>query len=418
MVSNKKQLSILKAIIVGVLVSFLYACKKATVVNNSDNKVVVNPALMLVSPASNAKNQNVQPIFTWNNTIQQVKYFKIYFGTNPFNLIEDKVNYKDTTAFSDTVRLDIGIGTAYFNYNTYYYWKVEGHDAHGNLIYTTPVDSFIVRSSINMPTARGYLSAVVNNNLLYAIGGKDNTGVLAVVESYNDTFWKAEPSLNTARAEFGATVYNNSPYVAGGSTNALGTELSSIEYFNGTSWQYNNNFLTSGRYGLGMVVYNGNVYVAGGNNGTAIDSVEYFNTNTVSQGPLMNEARFGFGTTVANNQIYAIGGYGSSILSSVESFNGSTWSSAPSLDVARGNLAAVTYNNTIYAIGGGYNGNYLNIVEKFNGSSWELETNMPTPRAGAGVAVFNDKIYVLGGVNGANYLDIVEIYNPETNQWE
>ena len=73
-----------------------------------------------------------------------------------------------------------------------------------------------------MPTARGYLAAVTINGLLYAVGGTNDGGsgaALQTVEIYDPqtNTWRAETAvMPTARRSFAAGVIGNRLYAAGG----------------------------------------------------------------------------------------------------------------------------------------------------------------------------------------------------------
>jgi uncharacterized protein (TIGR03437 family) len=84
-----------------------------------------------------------------------------------------------------------------------------------------------------MPTPRWVGGCAVVNNILYAMGGANNTTALTVVESYNPATntWSTLPAMPTATDSVNATVENNIIYVIGGYNQSTG-RLATVQAFN------------------------------------------------------------------------------------------------------------------------------------------------------------------------------------------
>ncbi|MDI9357659.1 MAG: hypothetical protein QM528_01795 [Phycisphaerales bacterium] len=382
--------------------------------------------IVLISPTNNSINQYVQPIFVWTNSIASVKQFKIYYGDSPTHLLIDTINYRNPTRLTDTIRLDNGIGTAYLNYNTRYYWKVEGFDATGGLIYTTPTQSFSIRDSINMLTKRYYSGGTLYNGKIYIAGGSDGVHILNTVEYFDGTRWQMAPAMTVPRYGFGLAVYNGYVYAVGGNggRGSVPVNLDTVEYFDGYSWQFAPSTSVP-RAVSGVATYHGNLYVIGGYTLPYVltNTVAYFNGNNGwTEAVAMTNNYIGtFGVAVYEGRLYALGGYNNVVaLRGVEYFNGSTWTTTDSMNVARYAFGTVVCNGNIYVFGGSNGSTAVDSVEYFNGISWGIATPMPTARTALVASLYNDKIYVMGGERNARatVFSIVEIYNPLTNQWE
>ncbi|MDI9359159.1 MAG: hypothetical protein QM528_09435 [Phycisphaerales bacterium] len=395
------------------------ACTKA---NNTQMPIPINIAL--VSPANEATNQPVQPIFVWQNSDTSITSYKIYYGTNLNNLVQDLNNYTVNTNLSDTIRLSPdGFSSPYLSYNTKYYWKVVGVNASGMRVDSNS-SSFTVRNALNLNAARYALGLAVYNDTLYAVGGYYGSSYLNSVEVFsNATGWRtATQRLNSIRGSFGLVTYNDSLYAVGGTSYGF-AGLNSVEVFsNATGWRTATQRLNTARYGLSLVAYKDSLFaIAGYSNDIFFNSIENF---TVGGGWMLssktlNRQLLSPGATVANNRLYVAGGYdGSNAYRTVEVYDGTNWTSAPSMNTARASFGMATYNNKIYVAGGlGSTGN-LDSVEVFNGNNWQSCTPMPTSRYGLGFTEYKGLLYAVGGSGDMGIVSIVEIYNPVTNQWQ
>ncbi|MDI9358713.1 MAG: kelch repeat-containing protein [Phycisphaerales bacterium] len=386
--------------------------------------------ITLQSPANNAIDQPVQPIFVWNNTNPSIISYKVYYGTNQNNLVQDINNYTVNTNRSDTIRIspDGGTTSPYLSYATQYYWKVVGINASG-----APVDSnsssFTVRNALNLNEVRAHIGLAAYKDSLYAAGGDISNSTSDVrndAEIFSQaTDWKISPQiLNAARYSFGLTAYKDSLYAVGGHGVNPGV-LGSVEVFSpATGWNTSAQTLGTARQNFGLIAYRDTLFVIGGEGDNRLSSVETFYTggSWVTSPKSLNANRSEFGVAVANDKIYVAGGLISNgtLNTTVESYDGMNWSNAePTMKTARYTFGMTSYNNKVYAVGGKAAGNTLNSLEIFDGSSWQYGTPMPTAREAVNFIEYKGLLYAVGGINeNSQFLSIVEIYNPTTNQWQ
>jgi len=80
----------------------------------------------------------------------------------------------------------------------------------------TSVETWLPKAS--MPTARAWLTATAVNNVIYAIGGQNDSGALATNEAYDPVAnsWSTKASMPTARRFLAAVAVNNVIYGMGG----------------------------------------------------------------------------------------------------------------------------------------------------------------------------------------------------------
>src|SRR5215207_83982 len=83
-------------------------------------------------------------------------------------------------------------------------------------IYDTKNDTWIEGSS--MPTARGALTAVFIDGILYAIGGEGENRIMDINEAYNSkaNTWISKSPMPTARHHAASAVVDENVYVIGG----------------------------------------------------------------------------------------------------------------------------------------------------------------------------------------------------------
>lgn len=246
-------------------------------------------------------------------------------------------------------------------------------------------DPRIWQNRTPMPVARAGVTAVVLDNQIYVLGGKNEAGeVLDIVSRYNpenDT-WTTEQPMDRARFNAAAVVLNNKIYVMGGR----------------------------------------------GDSNEVLNKVEVFDplTQTWDDVSNMREDREGLAAFVLDNVIYAAGGSddNAQILNSVEYFDATenTWRdfAAWDLDVASASFAAVTFADSVYTFGGFSTFGPLNRVQRYhpvNGVA-ALTPFMPA-RGGLSAAALEDAIYVMGGrMSDNDVVDTVNRFIPEENRWE
>jgi hypothetical protein len=244
-----------------------------------------------------------------------------------------------------------------------------------------------------MPTARGYLAAVLGpDGRIYAIGGlAPGAASLRVVEAYDpahDT-WTTVAPLGIARHGLAA---------------AVGSD--------------------------------GHIYAIGGNYDGPSDGnsvvVEAYDVaaDTWTPAPSLTVGRYGaVAVTTVDNQIQVIGGFSRSLRDDVPTIEtyvpgARAWSSRPGLMTTPRNLhvAVLALDGSIFAIGGTHDGIKLSGTEaRLAGSnSWSTRAEMPTARMAAAAARDADgNILVFGGTGGVGASDLrtVEAYSPTTNTW-
>jgi len=131
----------------------------------------------------------------------------------------------------------------------------------------------------SLPAPRAYCAAVALACRINVLGGCDLDGaVLNTVERYDPGTgrWTPVAPMGTRRKHLGVSVYNNMIYAVGGRDDA--TELSSAERYNPqtNTWQPVV-AMTSRRSGVGLAVVNGQLMAIGGFDGTTyLKTVEIY----------------------------------------------------------------------------------------------------------------------------------------------
>ncbi|MBM4400414.1 MAG: hypothetical protein FJ045_00510 [Crenarchaeota archaeon] len=300
-----------------------------------------------------------------------------------------------------------------------------------------------------MPTARGGVGVAVVNvdgqDKIYAIGGLNNNGQLAVVEEYdpiNDK-WTPRAPMRTARSGVAIAVYQNKIYCIGGT---LGKSNNTVSGFTGANevynpktntWEIKEPMLTP-RADLQASVVDGKIYLIGGKvywgaepyyHELNVTEVYDPATNSWTTKAPMPIPALGYASEVVDGKIYVIGGArqfqeGLGTLTAIGSnqvydVKNNTWSSRASLPVALSHAAAcvtsgVTAPRKIYVVGGFDQTNYSNAthVYDFERDVWSSGALMPTARAYLGLVVLYDVLYAIGGFDGLNLLAVNERYAP------
>lgn len=236
-----------------------------------------------------------------------------------------------------------------------------------------------------MPVARTGVAAVVVDDQIYVMGGKNEAGeILHTVSRYNpenDTWTTLQP-MARARFNAAAVVLNNKIYVMGGR----------------------------------------------GDNNAVLNQAEVYDpvTQTSEDISNMREDREGLAAFVLDNVVYAAGGSNANaqILNSVEYFDaaGNTWRDFATWDlgVARASFAALTFADSVYTFGGFSTFGPLNRVQRYHPASGaaELTPFMPA-RGGLSAAALDDAIYVIGGrMSDNDVVDTVNRFIPSEERWE
>lgn len=239
--------------------------------------------------------------------------------------------------------------------------------------------------------------------------------------------WTTKTPMPTARVGAGAAVINNLVYVIGG-TNDSYVLTGANEAYNTTndSW-ISMSLMPTPRIEHGVAAVNGKIYAIGGYNGSVLSTVEEYNptTNSWTTKASMPTPRSQVSVSVLNNEIYVVGGWPGNF-NTVEAYNpaSDTWTTKPSVSIGRVQLnSCVTANNELFYIGGkdAANAQFYATNESYTSStnSWTTKAPLPTPLWNGAAAVLNNQIHYLGGADAAytpNYNSHF-IYNPLLNTW-
>lgn len=222
----------------------------------------------------------------------------------------------------------------------------------------------------SMPTARYGLTAVALNNKIYAIGGYNASGYLAVNEEYDPATnaWVSKASMPTARMDLMGAAVNGKVYAIGGYN---GSDLAeNQEYNSGTNAWVSRPAMPMGRRSAAAALANGKIYVVGGCcSGAQNTNYEYDPlTGIWTTKATMPTGRFYHTAVSANNKIYAIGGYA---ISKNEEYDPAANSWVTYTDwphTAYGTIAGAEAGGKIYVIysAGGFNDEYVPPVQTFH----------------------------------------------------
>ena len=290
----------------------------------------------------------------------------------------------------------------------------------------------------NMPTSRGGFNLAVVSGKIYAIGGSNSSGDLAINEMYDPVAdsWSVKLSMPTARTGFATAVYENKIYIIGGS---VGTSFTgNVEVYDpiNDTWQTLASMPTP-RADLTANVVGDKIYLIGGKvyqNGppyytqTDITQVYDVKTNTWSTNTSMPIALQGYASSVIDTKIYIIGGSRQTIsgidtsTSSLQIYDTITdkWVIGQPLNFPSSYGAAVATTGVMAPTKIYYTGGFS--VETFSDRTqiydiandiWTDGPQMSTQRAYLGLAVVNDIICAIGGFDGDNWLNLNEELKPE-----
>ncbi|MCL1978009.1 MAG: hypothetical protein FWG55_07930 [Candidatus Bathyarchaeota archaeon] len=309
-----------------------------------------------------------------------------------------------------------------------------------------------------MPTNRCGLGLAVVSGKIYAIGGSNSDGELAVNEMYDPgtNKWYTKMSMPTARTGFAIAVYESKIYVIGGSVGDSFTGNVEVYDTINNIWQPMVSMPTP-RADLSANIVEDKIYLIGGKtylstspyySQTNITQIYDIKTNTWSTNTSMPTALQGYASTVIGTKIYIIGGSKQSTSGIDSSINNlqiydtqtGNWTTGNPLNYPSSyGAAAVTTGvmapTKIYYIGGYSTGTFSDKTQIYDieKDSWSEGPKMSTPRAYLGLAVTNDIIYAIGGFDGAKWLNsneeckpvgygkippIIEIISPENKTYK
>ncbi|XP_022180639.1 ring canal kelch homolog isoform X3 [Myzus persicae] len=180
---------------------------------------------------------------------------------------------------------------------------------------------------------------VVNDNLVFAVGGKSLKSVDVLDLSLKSPCWEPSVDMLTKRYSLGVGVINNYLYAVGGK-NEIDGYLDSAEVFDYNTQEWSTiSSMSTDRIDFGVGVLNNLLYVVGGCNGSSVyglDTVECYHPSLDTWIPVakMRVHRKGVRVGVLDGVLYAVGGLNESCtLSSVETYRPSTGIWTPIADM-------------------------------------------------------------------------------------
>ncbi len=286
------------------------------------------------------------------------------------------------------------------------------------------ISFWIAKEKMLIP--RGQSVVLVEDELIYVIGGVDRTNgmALASMEIYDpmtNSWITGAPLPNAAAGAAGAKGLDGILYVISGA----GLGQNSVQAYNPTTntWTLKTNIPKSVWAADAATGEDGNIYVIGGLGGSDLVQVYNPTSDTWSFGSTMPTPRLGLGVIKGEDGlIYAIGGYSldeQKALSTVEMYNPvtNTWTTKTALPSPLCQFGIILGPlGKIYVLGGSANyvnntGPFYQTVYSFSTSTniWENEDPMPTSRGELGGATVGNRIFAIGGANGNLYLDTNEV---------
>jgi len=300
---------------------------------------------------------------------------------------------------------------------------------------TTPTQTTIdtpwtAKAALNFP--RHWLTAAINNNKIYAIGGGLQDDTLKTTEEYDPTanVWTIKSLMPTGRIGLAAATINSRIYAIGG---WRANWLNIVEEYDPSTNNWSVKDTMPKPIGdMAIAVINDKIYILGGFDYNLNNSVYEYNPTNDSwvKKANMPTGRIALTAAVVNSKIYAIGGNrGTAIddtcLVTVEEYNpladtvgGTPWITKSSMPTVRSGLASAVVNDKIFVFGG-FNETggvkvYLSTLEVFDpiANTWQTKTSMPTARGALSAVAVSNLIYVVGGYNSNGMLSTVEMYDP------
>ncbi len=331
-------------------------------------------------------------------------------------------------------------------------------------------------ASMQKPRERHAL--VYADGLLYALGGRNETGILKTVETYNfsTNSWSLSKEMSTARMDLGVVSRDKTIYVIGGFNEQhpygylpscesfdIGTKrwsamapmgdatgifaqplvvlygnrihafwrtMNGISYLYEQIYNLDSNEWSNARavlfdtyYAQAAPLEDGICIIGGYIDGDYCGDVDFLYEDYFAPPEIsLDQGIIKFETVNINGETYLIGGRKKGRASSdIFHYNGETakWETVATLPSARRGFSAVALGNEIYIIGGYYSGDYVREVISYNVETkqWSTHQDIPIARDKAAAAVIGNNIYVAGGREDADITNEVYVYDTLLDTW-
>ena len=209
--------------------------------------------------------------------------------------------------------------------------------------------------------------------------------------------WATGNNLNTSRQEGSTSGIQTASIVGGGYTT---TYVANTETYDGTSWTEVND-MNAARGGMAPSVRGSTTatFAAGGAPNPSpptTNNVEFWNTNTWTEGTNMNNERSnGAGAgTQTSGLVYM--GYYPTYMADTETWDGTSWTEVNNLNNSGYGSACIGTQTAALATGRAGNPTKAK-VEEWNGTSWTNKTDQNTGRFGSGGAGLNTDALLFAG---------------------
>ncbi|MDX8412252.1 MAG: hypothetical protein R8K46_10360 [Mariprofundaceae bacterium] len=293
--------------------------------------------------------------------------------------------------------------------------------------------------------ARSGHTAVVTGDVIHVIAGVDGKNFLASSEyariqpDGSLSEWQPGPSLNVERGFVTAVVNGNYVYIVGGGRGEHGHDLLySVEraeiLADGTlgPWVLEKNGMNIGRRCSKVVALGNYIYSFGGFGGILLDTVEraeILPDGSLAEWLMFTERltlpRYIAGVKRAGDIVYVVGGHHKVKGVGIAEVEWSRedpeeegfllpWQQTAPLQTGRYALAVTSHGDYIYAMGGLDGARYLDLTEKAklnpDGglSDWQQTTPLYSTREGFTVLTHKDRVYLIGGGNLNGYENTID----------
>ncbi|HSB65155.1 MAG TPA: LuxR C-terminal-related transcriptional regulator [Anaerolineales bacterium] len=265
-----------------------------------------------------------------------------------------------------------------------------------------------------LPTPRWGLAVVSYDNLIYAIGGENESGISNRVERYDSKSqeWIDFAIKPTAVSDISAAAIGGLIYVPGGkSTNGLPVDVNEIYDPLTNKWSVGAH-LPKPLCRYALAVNEGRMYLFGGWDGKQVVNDAYVydpDNDQWSQITAMPTARSYAGAVTGGGKIYVIGGWdGNQALTNNEVFHpdytgpSSPWSQGTALPSGRYGMGIANLADIIFIVGGTGVGDIIPAIALSSGDQrWgQVESPLQNNWAFLGAATVGTRLFVLGGKTG------------------